>query len=147
MWHAYLVCDGSTLRIKDVEHEEVRKKRRHLQLRRNCSKATSMDLPYLITLILAISVTLVICVQYLELRSSCEVRLRNISRLEKEIETLARSNDTLQDHIAATSLNINTIYSMALSDLGMRNPGRDQIIYYMSTSPEYVKQNSDIPRH
>jgi len=115
-------------------------------VRRNQEKALHMDLPYVIMLTLAAVCALYICVSYLQVQSSISTRIRNIERLEQDVELLKSENDALQTRIN-TSVDLEHVYKVATEELGMVYANRYQILLYDKTESEYVRQYEDIPKH
>ena len=64
--------------------------------------------------------------------------------MESQLDTLRTENDALEKSID-TSVNLNEIYNIATTKLGMVRVGQDNIIQYDKTESEYVKQYEDIP--
>ena len=116
------------------------------QLRRNRERAMAMDLPYVFLLAAACICTLYICVSYLHLQSGITARMHNIEHLEAQLEKMKTENDALETSINS-SIDLNKIYEIATTELGMVYARRDQVLLYDKTESEYVRQYEDIPEH
>ena len=152
--------DGNTVRkVRRAPQERERRqeeeqRRRQLQseirrsqmVRRNREKALRMDAPYVLALTVAAIVTLAICMQYLQLRSSITTRIGNIESLEQDVEALKAENDALETSIN-TYVDLDHIYDVATKELGMVYANKNQILLYDKTESEYVRQYEDIPRY
>lgn len=115
-------------------------------VRRNQERALYMDFPYVCALTIAAVCTLCLCVNYLHLQSSITSRIHNIENLEKSLETLRSENNALETRIN-TSIDLDHIYQVATTELGMVYANKDQVILYNKTESEYVRQYEDIPKH
>lgn len=115
-------------------------------VRRNQERALHMDFPYVCALTLAAVCTLYLCVSYLHLQSSITSRIHNIESLEKKLETLRSENNALETRIN-TSIDLDHIYQVATTELGMVYANKNQVILYNKTESEYVRQYEDIPKH
>lgn len=144
---------GSTARkIAVPQQEEVRRERERRQrslnhtvtVRRNQEKALQMDLPYVVILTVAAICALYLCVSYLQLQSSIAARIKNIEKLEKQVEVLKADNDALQTRIN-TSVDLDYVFKVATEELGMVYANKQQVRLYNKTESEYVRQYEDIP--
>ena len=154
--------DGNTVRkVRRAPQERERRqeeeqRRRQLQseirrsqmVRRNREKALRMDAILRVLQIncKALIVTLAICMQYLQLRSSITTRIGNIESLEQDVEALKAENDALETSIN-TYVDLDHIYDVATKELGMVYANKNQILLYDKTESEYVRQYEDVPEH
>lgn len=88
--------------------------------------------------------TLLICVQYVQLQSEITVRLKHINSLETQLNDL-----TILNHEADKRINcyvdLNHIYQVATEELGMSYADEGQIALYTNSGAEYVRQYENIP--
>ena len=123
-----------------------KKRKSHYQVRRNQEKALQIDLPYLVVLTIASCCTLLICVNYLQVRSDMTSRMDHIKDLELELDALKDENDTLETRIN-TAVDLDYVYKVATEELGMVYANKDQVLLYQQTESEYVRQYEDIPTY
>ena len=123
-----------------------KKRKSHYQVRRNQEKALQIDLPYLVVLTIASCCTLLICVNYLQVRSDMTSRMDHIKDLELELDALKDENDTLETRIN-TAVDLDYVYKVATEELGMVYANKDQVLLYQQTESEYVRQYEDIPNY
>ena len=116
---------------------------RYQQEKRNI-QYDSFNLPYVIVLSVAMIATLVICVQYLQLQSNMTARIRNISKLEAQLEIIKNENDNLEKRIN-TSVDLDYVYKVATEELGMVYAKKNQVRMFEKTERGYVRQTEDIP--
>lgn len=125
----------------DLDFFEQRKKQNKTQPKK---RATTISLPYLIILSIAMIVTLFICVDYLQLQSDMTARIKNISKLESELESLKSDNDNLDKRIN-TSVDLDYVYKVATEELGMVYAKKSQVRFYERSEQGYIRQLEDIP--
>lgn len=152
--------EGSTVRRlspapypeEEPDEEELRRQaalRRKEQERAkiaadNRAKVFKIDLKYTVFLVAAVTVTVLMCIYYLNLQSELSAKEDSISSLESELITLIESNEATQERLDQ-SVDLEEIYEIATEEMGMSYPDEDQIIYYSESGDDYVKQYQDIP--
>ena len=131
--------------------QEERRRERRLETRRHNravkrrqERALRMDLPYLAMLTTATILALFICCSYIRVKSAISSSMRSIERYEQTLEALKSENDALQTAIH-TDIDLDHIYEVATTRLGMVYADRNQVIRYKKTESEYVRQYEDIP--
>jgi len=132
---------------REAEERRLRRleaRRYERAVRRRQEKALRMDLPYLMLLTVATIVTLFICCSYIRVQSSIAASMRSIETKEKQLESMKSENDALQTAIN-TDIDLDHIYEIATTELGMVYADRSQVIRYKKTESEYVRQYEDIP--
>lgn len=123
---------------------ESPKKELSIQTRKNRDRALSMNAGYVLFLAVAVSVTLGTCMHYLQLKADMTKRMSTISTLEANIADLKADNDETYKRINA-SINLDDIKKVAMEQLGMVYPGKDQVVLYDNKESDYVRQFYDIP--
>ena len=103
-----------------------------------------INLRYIIFLTCAILVSSFILIYYIEIQSEVLGKLKTISVLESELNSLKIENANKMAEIQ-NNINLNEIKQIAISELGMRYPDESQIIYYKNNNSDYVRQYGDIP--
>ena len=103
-----------------------------------------IDFVSMMVLMVAIVATLAVCVEYLEVQSGIIQLEKEIVRLEDDLSTLKDTNDAMRNSLAA-SLDLNEIYNVAVGELGMVFPNKNQVITYENNDVGYVRQYGDIP--
>lgn len=109
------------------------------------SSIASFDFLLMVPMVAAVIMILAICYNYLTLTSSISEHLDTIKTMETELEDLKTENDSFEQSID-TSVDLNEVYRIAITELGMIHPGKDNIITYNKTESEYVRQYEDIPK-
>ena len=105
-------------------HQDIRKIQR---IKKNRERALRMNLPYVLLLSIASICTLMICVSYLKIQSEVTARVRNISVLEEELESLKNANDATETNINV-SVDLDHVYKVATEELGMVYARKSQVI-------------------
>ena len=96
-------------------------------------------------LTVAAVLTLVICVQYVQLQTELMVHLKNINKLETELNDLFILNNETDKRINSF-VDLDYIYQVATQELGMRYADKNQIYRYHNSGSEYVRQYKEIPQ-
>ena len=100
---------------------------------------------FLIMLLLQLAVCILfIAINYLQVQSTIVSTMNTIEARELELEQLKANNDLLERKIQ-TYTDLDYIYQVATTELGMVHPSEDQVLYYQSTESEYVRQYEQIP--
>lgn len=142
--------DGNTVRrleaVPNVQPDKrsVPKKKQSRQVAKNQEKALHMNGLYVFALAIAVIVTLIVCVQYLQVQAEITYRLKNIHALEVKLTDITSQNDELDNRINSY-IDLDNIYKVATEELGMSYATQDQISLYENSGSEYVRQYQDIP--
>lgn len=129
-------------RLPVTVHE--RKSKVSAQVRRNRKRAFGISPIYMAFFIVATLITVVVCVQYLHLKTELLNRSDNITALQERLSELTEENDTAYN-AAVDSTNLEEVRNRAMNELGMVYPSKANVISYSSPSDDYVKQYADIP--
>lgn len=142
--------DGSAARVLEPEYAPRQRKRpRHTAEDKKAyreaprSACVSINMPLTLLLVAAVAISVFVGYRYLCLKSSLDVHMTEIKTLETRLDTLRTENDALEKSID-TSVDLNEIYNIATTKLGMVRAGQGNIIQYDKTESEYVKQYEDI---
>lgn len=140
---------GNTVTKPDYEPrrhevEQPRPKRTSRQVRKNRKQALHMNKAYVVFLAVAAIAMLIVCVNYIQLRSTIISRSANITALQEELASLKEENNT-KYNVVMDSVNLDDIRTTALEDLGMVYANKDQIMEYDDPTGGYVKQYEEIP--
>ena len=142
--------EGNTVRKLNVvpevyrEEEQYEIPQRRRQERNHPKTLSGINFASLIVLTVAIIATVYVCVDYLMMQSQVTQMNKQIVTMEKQIKTLANENDAAYKAIN-TAVNLEEIYRVAVEELGMVYPNKNEVITYESGSVDYVRQYEDIP--
>lgn len=115
------------------------------EAKKNRERATAISPMYMCALVVAVIATLTMCVSFLTLESEVRVQARVVTQKEKELNKLLDENSAMKERLNA-SMDANYIYKVAKKELGMNYAKEDQVIYYQSSKPDYIKQYKEIPK-
>lgn len=145
--HSQYYVHGNTVRKTDVT-EEIRKrpqrKVNNNTIRKNRERAKHMSIGYVMFLCAALMATGMILIYYVGLQSDITNSVKNISKLERELNDLKVANDEEYSRITS-SIDLEEIRRVAIQELGMQYATQGQIISFASENNDYVKQMAEIP--
>lgn len=95
-------------------------------------------------LTLAIVATLYSCFSYLESQSKDMQLDKEIVKLTNQLTKLKDKNDAVEASIRP-EVDLNEVYRIAVSELGMVHPNHNEIIPYEDSETGYVRQHKNIP--
>ena len=98
----------------------------------------------MVVLCAALVVVMVSCIHYLKVQSQIVTQKKEIAMLEAELTQMKEDNRINYERVMG-SVSLSEILKIATEELGMVYSNRDQVIYYDSVNPDYVKQYADIP--
>lgn len=137
---------GSAVRKLDVtrEIEQSPKKKLSNTARKNREKAEHMSAGYVLFLSFALIATGCILVGYIKLQSDITNSIKNISRLETQLNDLRLANDEEYNRITSR-VDLEEVRRIAIQELGMQYAKEGQIVTFESENNDYVKQIAAIP--
>lgn len=132
-------------RKRELTREENREaQKRRIKIRRNQDKALQMNPGFVFFLALASACVMLISVNYLKVQMEIVSAMETIEKREAELEEMKADNDLLESKLQA-QMDLEYIYNIATTELGMKRPKEDQVLYYEKTESEYVRQYESIP--
>ena len=142
-----IYIDGNTARraMVEIEIQEPvgdRKKRINKRMAPNPA-LSSMSPVFAMGIVIAVAIILCLCVDYVQLQTDIKVRLDNINSMEAELANLISENKALEKQVSSY-IDLDYVYDVATTELGMRYPSNGQVVYYESTNSEYVRQYGTI---
>lgn len=103
-----------------------------------------IDFISLILLLGAMAIALYICYDYLNVQGNVVQLKRDIVNLESQYDALASSNIALEESLN-TQPDWDRVYKIAIRDLGMVYPNKNEVVSYASEEKGYVIQYRNIP--
>jgi len=148
---------GSAARQLEIErrYKEVREQtdvRRQLEqprkqlshtTQKNRDKAHHMNFGYVLFLTAALVLTGFVLISYIRMESNITSSVKQISRLESQLNSLKLSNDEHLSRIEA-AMDLNEIRRIAITELGMTYAQEGQIIEIPDEGSDYVRQYKQI---
>lgn len=114
------------------------------QVKQNRRQAMGMSKAYVIFLAVAAVLMLMVCVNYVQLRSELISRSKNITALQEELVALNEENTTKYNAIM-DSVNLEQVREKAMNELGMVYANESQVVEYDNPTGDYIKQYEQIP--
>ena len=142
--HAYV--DGTAVRRLDPVPEKVQKRpapQVSAETKQNRERALQMSVGYVLFLTAAAVVTVLTCVNYLQLKSDLTGKMKTVAALETELSQVKEDNNAYESQVTS-DVDLNTIKKLAIGRLGMNYPTDDQKKTYSMPSNSYVRQYQDV---
>lgn len=98
----------------------------------------------LFVLTLAIGATLYFCIEFLMLQNEVSKMEKDIVTMEKNLAALKNENDAAYEQIK-TVYDLDYVYNVAVNELGMVYPNKNEVITYKKAEESYTRQYADIP--
>lgn len=114
-------------------------------VRRNRSKALSVNRAYVIFLAFISIATVLMCVRYLKLKETITAQIIVNEKLESQLVSIRSENDALLECVN-NNVDWDYIRETAVNKLGMKYATEDQIVWYNTEDCCYVKQYQEVPR-
>lgn len=131
-------------RIRPEHAPEKKQRNREKTVVRRRTRTLPVSGVSVLILTAAMMLTLVICVQYVQLQTELTVRLKHINSLETKLNDLTILNNEADKRIKCY-VDLNYIYQVATEELGMSYANEEQIAFYKNSGAEYVRQYENIP--
>lgn len=138
---------GNTARQLDVKRaiQEKPKKRLSHAARKNRDKARHMNPGYVFFLIGALVLAGFVLIGYIRLQSDITNSIKNIAKLESQLNTLKLENDEEYSRVQS-AVDLEEIKRIAIEELGMTYAQEGQIVEFTAEGNDYVRQVADIPQ-
>lgn len=141
--------DGSAVRRlsylpEEEESIELPKRKVSRQTHRNRQRATQMSRGYVMFLAIVCVATVLVCVNFLQLKAQITTQNETVASLETKLSKLKADNDAYYNTVMA-SVSMETIKETALSRLGLKYADESQVQYYDTKGNSYVRQYADVP--
>lgn len=137
---------GNAVRKLDISIaiEEEPKKKLSVSARKNRDKAVHMNMGYVIFLALALLVSGIVLVGYIQLQFKITNSVENIASLKSQLNSIYLENDEEYSRIIS-NINLEDVKKVAIEELGMSYASEGQIITYSGEGSDYVRQYALIP--
>lgn len=112
--------------------------------RRNRERALHMNIGYVLFLVAALFAVALVLTTYIGLKADITNSVKNIARLESELNKMKLDNDDRENRISSNT-NLEMVRQTAIQELGMQYAGEGQIITFNSEDNDYVIQKGEIP--
>ena len=126
------------------QYERTTIKKDNRAVQKNRDKALHMNVGYVLFLVAAMMMAGLMLTWYLTLQSDITNSIKNVARLESELNSLKLDNDERYSRINS-DINLEEVRRVAIQELGMQYAREGQIITYNGEDTDYVRQTGDIP--
>jgi cell division protein FtsL len=114
------------------------------QVHRQPKHISGISKASLFVLSIAIAATLYFCIEFLMLQYQVNKMEKDIVSMERGLNTMRNENDAAHEQINMV-YDLDYVYSIAVSELGMVYPNNNEVITFDKTEESYVRQYADIP--
>lgn len=119
-------------------------RQRRARARAKADRALAFNLKYTLFVVASVSIMVTACVYMLFMESKINEQQSNINHLESELEQI-QNNNVAYENSLKNMYTMDQVYDVASNELGMVYAKKGQIVYYESSSEDYVKQYQDVP--
>lgn len=120
-----------------IKKEQQRERKRAVAKRRQNRLVTGY-------MVLGFAALAFMFVSYVSLQSQISASMKNISRMQIQLNDMKADNNAASSRIA-TITNLQEIKNTAIEELGMVYANTNQIVYYSKEKQDFMSQYSDIP--
>lgn len=103
-----------------------------------------MGFGHTLLLTVAVVVCLLVCVNYLQIRSQITSSIDRATELENELIEIKSANDSAYNRIMA-GVDLEAVRNTAVNEYGMVYADKSQIITYSADSEDYMRQVKEFP--
>ena len=138
---------GNTVQKPDLRRQLEEEPRRQLshETRKNRDKARHMSMGYVLFLVTALCAAGSILLNYIQLQSDLTNKMKRISQLESQLNSVRLSNDEEYNRIV-NGIDLEEIKRIAIGELGMTYASEGQIITYSNAGNDYMRQVTEEAR-
>lgn len=144
----YVYVDGTAVRklqqAPERKPEGKQTPKTSLATKKNRERALQMNLGYVLFLTAAAVITVIMCVNFLQLQAKGTKLQKEVTALETQLDAAILENDSDYNRIM-TSVDLEHVKDVAMNELGMVYAKKSQIVTYESQDGDYVRQYSDVP--
>ncbi len=112
--------------------------------KRNRERALSMNLGYVTFLTAAAVISVLMCVNFLQLQAKGTKLQKEVTSLETQLNSAILENNSDYNRIM-TNVDMEHVKDVAMNELGMVYAKKSQIVTYEMEDNDYVRQYSEIP--
>ena len=136
--------EGNTVRKIDTVREMQQPVRRENRaVRKNRDRALYMNLPYVLFLTVALLVTGVMLIGYLQAQSNLTVSVKHVASLESQLNDMKLANDEQLERINS-ALDMEEVKRIAVEELGMTYAKEGQVVIVSGEGSDYVRQLAEM---
>lgn len=139
--------DGSAVRkisgFPEREDRAPSRQRLSNRMKENRRRAVSMSRGYVIFLSVICAATVLVCVNFLQLKAQLTTQSDHLASLEQSLATKRAENDAYYASVLS-SVNMDKLKEDAFTRFGLNYPDQSQVIYYSTKDNSYVRQYEDV---
>ncbi len=144
----YVYVDGTAVRKFQTAPADKKQIKRKPSVspaaKRNRERALSMNFGYVTFLTAAAVISVLMCVNFLQLQAKGTKLQKEVTSLETQLNSAILENDSDYNRIM-TNVDMEHVKDVAMNELGMVYAKKSQIVTYEMEDNDYVRQYSEIP--
>ena len=122
----------------------VQNPKAHIVRQKNRDRARYMNLGYVLFLTCALLASAFVLTTYIGLQSDITNTVKNVSKLERELNNLRLANEENYSRIV-NNVDLDHIRRVAIQELGMTYAVEGQIVEFADNRSDYVRQLNSLP--
>ncbi|MCQ2536325.1 MAG: hypothetical protein MJ110_05075 [Lachnospiraceae bacterium] len=138
-----LKADPAPIMTKEEYKRDLEEKNEYLAKRSKMLDIRRSRL-YTFYMVFVVAATVILMSRYIDLQSAITIKLREIAKLETQIQELQADNDAIEKRLA-TQVPVITVKEQALSKLGMGYAKDSQIKHYSVDNVDFMSQYEELP--
>lgn len=136
---------NTAYKVKPAERPHIQEQSRpERHVKTHPKRLSGISKASFFVLTLAIGATLYFCIEFLMLQNEVSKIEKDIKTMEKNLVTLKNENDAAYEQINMV-YDLDYVYNVAVSELGMVYPNKNEVITYKKADESYTRQYADIP--
>ena len=128
----------------EPQKQPAERKRRQAPTARPARRQAALPIAPCLMIAAATLLTMCVCLSFLQVRAEVLEHKMKVEALEARLQTIRQDNDIMQSRLD-TVADLDDVYEIATTTLGMVYPSTDRLIGYRSVESEYVRQYEEIP--
>ena len=132
--------------VENPKRDQERRRQRRPQVYRTPrrEKVNYLSVGYTLFLTAASILALWVCAGYLQLQADNTAKMKNIAALEAQLSEMKAENDDEYNRVTS-SVDLEEVRDIAINELGMVYPQKEQIEYFEVEEDDYMNQYENIP--
>ena len=138
--------ESTARKLNSLPEYDIRRKEKKKLQPGKVKHLSVMSFTSLLFLGTAVIVSVLLCINYLNVQAEITETKSGIKFLEEDVDVLKTQNDSVEYEVKSY-VDVNYIIQTAKNELGMVQAGNSQVVFYESTPGEFMNQYKDVPKN